>query len=61
MMLKYNRQVDSMIIRGRPIIKVIYGGSRLVWEKDDKIVQSCYANGIWQDQFIWTDNTIWSD
>jgi hypothetical protein len=50
-----------MIIRGRPIIKVVYGGSRLVWEKGDKIVQSCYANGTWQDQFIWTDNTIWSD
>lgn len=52
-----DKEIDGIYLGNTEVIAV-YFGNRVVYENG---IPSCYAQGVWQDEFIWTEDTIWKD
>ena len=41
-------------------VSFVYYMDRLIWSVED-VIQSCFYNGYWIDDYIWTDDVCWTD
>lgn len=59
-MIKLNNKDIIDIHLGTRGIMSVYLGTKLVWNKQTKIL-SCFSNGYWIDEYPWVDTEIWMD
>ena len=58
-MIRINNLNISNIYVGSKSIKAVYRNGRLIWNKINNNLQSCFANGYWNDQYPWRDDLPW--
>lgn len=57
-MLRYKNKNILAINFGSKSVLAIYYKNEKIWPE---IIESCFSNGYWIDEYSWTDNLPWKD